>query len=318
MSVDALRKTLQAVKSPQAKKLILKQIRTETLVDQIRACRACGLGMIRNRAVPWSGPTEGAAELIIVGEAPGAEEDKKGVPFVGRSGALLDLLLERSGTSRDRCFVVNTLACRPPDNRDPRPEELEACRPNFDDQLAISGAFIGVCLGGYALANVLGIPREQVVIKETKETVFWKDGRIWLSTYHPSYALRNIDAQAEIKKTLEWALNIYHGDLSIPRPDKVAEWKEIGLVDGSGRNIGEVLKKQKWVLIHSKVLNTQIVVKLSDFVKVPTALDGVPVYLLDEWVKMGQAGAKRGGWTVDELRRMHFVKAEMGGTVMTG
>lgn len=144
MSVDALRKTLQAVKSPQAKKLILKQIRTETLVDQIRGCRDCGLGLIRTRAVPWSGPTEGAAELIIVGEAPGAEEDRTGIPFVGRSGKLLDLLLERAGTTRDRCFVANTLCCRPPDNRDPRPDELAACRVNFDDQLAISGAFIGV------------------------------------------------------------------------------------------------------------------------------------------------------------------------------
>lgn len=318
MSVESLRQTLQAVKSPQAKKLILKQIRVETLIDQIRGCRSCDLGMIRQRAVPWSGPVEGAAELIIVGEAPGAEEDTRGVPFVGRSGKLLDLLLERSGTSRERCFVVNTLACRPPDNRDPRPEELAACRPNFDDQLMISGTFIGVCLGAYALANVLGIPREQVVIKETKEIAYWKDGRIWLSTYHPSYALRNIDAQAEIRKTLEWALNIYHGDLNIPRPDKVAEWKEIGLVDGSGRNIGEVLRKQKWVLIHSKVLNTQIVVKLSAFIKVPTALDGVPVYLLDEWVKLGFAGVKRGGWTVDELRRFHFVRQEMNGMVVTG
>lgn len=318
MSVDALRQTLQAVSSPQAKKLILKEIRKQTLIDQIRGCRDCGLGMERTRAVPWSGPTEGAAEIIIVGEAPGAEEDQRGIPFIGRSGKLLDLLLERAGTSRDRCFVANTLCCRPPDNRDPRPEELSACLPNFLDQLAISGTFIGVCLGGYALANVLGIPREKVVIKETKEVAYWKDGRIWLSTYHPSYALRNIDAQAEIRRTLEWALNIYHGDLSIPRPDKVAEWKEIGLVDGSGRNIGEALQKQKWVLVHSTVLNTQIVVKLQAHVKVPAALTGVPVYLLDEWVKMGLAGAKRGGWTVDEMRRMHFVKMEMNGMVVTG
>lgn len=313
--LDKLQELLGQVKG-EAKKTVLRDIRVERLRDQIRSCRACPLGHQRTKAVPWSGPVEGKGDFIIVGEAPGANEDHSGVPFVGQSGKLLDRLLENGGTTRDNCFVANTLCCRPPDNRDPRAYELHACKKNFEDQLKMSGLWLGVTLGGYALANVLGRKREDIRIRDEKEKAFWKDGRIWLATYHPSYALKNLDARGEIVATFRWAMNIRVGDINIPRPD----FSELVVKDGSGKDLGKVIDKKGWAMIHSDVLATKIVLLKNETYanRVPRALYDLTQYTVEEWLKVGQIGAKRGGWTTEELRRLHFVKSEMGGEVVVG
>ncbi|KKN17451.1 hypothetical protein LCGC14_0965800, partial [marine sediment metagenome] len=117
-TTDELRAQLATTSSPTTKKVILTQIsraklteEEESLRHQIRKCRRCGLNRTRSHAVPFSGPTRGRADLMIVGEAPGASEDSKGIPFVGASGKLLDLALSQAGTKRDQCFVANTLCC---------------------------------------------------------------------------------------------------------------------------------------------------------------------------------------------------------------
>lgn len=302
--------------SGQAKRNVLREIRIEKLRGQIRGCRACPLGNQRHHSVPWSGPVDGKADLMLIGEAPGATEDSQGVPFVGRSGQLLDRLLLDAGTSRERSFVANTLCCRPPENRDPRAYELNACKPNFNDQLQMSGLWLGVALGGYAIANVLGKPRASISVGEAKETPYWKDGRIWLTTYHPAYAIKNIDARREIVGTLRWAMAIRVGDINIPRPD----FAELRVSDGGGRDIGSVIKKKGWALLYSATLGTKIVLlkDITHKAKVPRALDGIGVYTVEEWLKVGEIGPKRGGWTRDELRRLHFVKTEMGGEIVVG
>jgi uracil-DNA glycosylase len=173
--------------SPSARKALLRKARqkaqgnqADELRIQIIKCRNCGLNRTRNNAVPYSGPTHGKADLMLVGEAPGADEDAKGVPFVGKSGKLLDRLLRVAGTDRDRCFVANTLACRPPNNRDPKARELEACRPNFDAQIELADVPVGVTLGAYALANVIGKARSSVSMGEYLDKPVWVDGRIWI------------------------------------------------------------------------------------------------------------------------------------------
>lgn len=312
---DQLQELLGKVKGP-AKRRVLEELRVERLRDQIRGCRACPLGRQRTRAVPWSGPIGGKADLLIVGEAPGADEDRTGVPFVGRSGQLLDRLLEQAGTTRDNCFVANTLCCRPPDNRDPRPYELHSCKPNFVAQIDIAGLWLGVALGGYALASVLGKKRDEVRIGEAKETAYWKDGRIWLATYHPSYALRNLDAQLDIAASLRWAMAIRRGDVNIPKPD----FSELKVRDSSGQDLGAVIEKKGWAMIHSTVLATKIVLLKNESyaTRVPISLKDLCRYTVEEWLKVGELGPKRGGWKVEELRRLHFVKCEMGGEVVVG
>lgn len=131
--------------------------RRERLVElyhQASACVRCPLSETRTRVVFGAGNAD--AELIFVGEGPGAEEDRRGLPFVGRAGQLLNELLEGIGLSRDEVFVTNTVKCRPPGNRDPRPEELEACRPYLDRQLQLIEPKVVATLGNFSTKLITG------------------------------------------------------------------------------------------------------------------------------------------------------------------
>lgn len=311
--VERLQEQLGRVTGP-AKQVVLGKLRAAEVRDRISWCQHCGLGKTRLRAVPWSGPTEGRAHLIVVGEAPGSDEDRQGVPFVGRSGQLLDRLLEEAGTSRRNVFVCNTLCCRPPKNRDPEPGELVACHPNFEAQLNLAGVHVGVALGGYAIANVLGLDRQSVTVGSYLMNPVWKDGRIWLGTYHPAYALRNPNAKKTIRETLQMGLALRWGEAVTPYP----VWDQVEVMDKKGTEFGVELDRQGWVLVHSKLLGGQIVVTLNSetrVVNVPSTLTHLPSYTFDELLAVGLAGkGKRLG--KEELQRIHMVKHEFGGTIM--
>lgn len=312
MNVDFLEGQLKSAATPGAKKVILSRLRDAKKRAQIESCRSCGLVASRNIPVPWSGPTGGRAHLIVVGEAPGAEEDRQGVPFVGASGKLLDRLLKEVGTDRKHVFVCNTLCCRPPRNRDPKPSELESCRPNFDMQLSLAGIHVGVALGGFAIANVLGLPRASVTVADYLEKPVWKDGRIWLGTYHPAYALRNPTKKATIKNTLQMALAIRWGEASTPWP----AWDQVEALGRRGGDIGPSLDKQGWVLAFWPALNQQVVVvDERKRAKIPAAVAHLPRYTTDELIALGELGAGR---KVDApfLQTIHMVKHEFGGTVV--
>ena len=131
--------------------------RREQLVElyhQASACVRCPLSETRTRVVFGAGNAD--AELIFVGEGPGAEEDRRGLPFVGRAGQLLNELLGGIGLSRDEVFIANTVKCRPPGNRDPRPDELEACRPYLDRQLQLIEPKVVATLGNFATKLITG------------------------------------------------------------------------------------------------------------------------------------------------------------------
>jgi len=128
------------------------------------------------------------ADLMFIGEGPGAEEDKQGLPFVGRSGQLLDkLILEELGITRERVFIANTVKCRPPGNRDPEPDEIAACRPWLEQQLSLIDPKVVVTLGKFATKLLL----------ETKEGITKLRGRTYpfrkgvlIPTFHPAAVLR--------------------------------------------------------------------------------------------------------------------------------
>lgn len=120
------------------------------------ACRRCGLCEGRTQVVAGKGPRP--AKLVIVGEAPGAEEDRLGAPFVGRAGALLDRALAAAGVSRDQVFITNVVKCRPPKNRKPLPAERAACRPFLEGEVDAAGARVLVALGGTAAEALVGRP----------------------------------------------------------------------------------------------------------------------------------------------------------------
>ena len=127
----------------------------DDLADEASGCCRCPqLVESRSQVVFGSGPAD--AELMLVGEAPGASEDREGVPFVGASGKLLDTLLEGIGLSRDRVFIANVLKCRPPENRDPRPEEVANCSPWLESQLEVVSPALVVSLGNFATRLLRG------------------------------------------------------------------------------------------------------------------------------------------------------------------
>lgn len=165
----------------------------EELAGLARTCTACPeLVATRQRVVvgtaPGAGPAAGpgAARLLVLGEAPGAEEDASGLPFVGRSGQLLDLLLAQAGGSRERTAVLNTLKCRPPGNRPPRPAESARCRGWAQRQLDLLAPDLVVTLGLSAARWFLG----PVTLGAVRGQVHQVAGRSVLPTYHPSAALR--------------------------------------------------------------------------------------------------------------------------------
>jgi uracil-DNA glycosylase len=134
--------------------------RREQLVElyhQVKACHLCPLGATRTNAVFGMGSAD--ADLMFVGEAPGAEEDRQGKPFVGRAGKLLDQLLAEIGMERQRdAFIANVLKSRPPGNRDPQPDEIEACRPYLERQIQLIEPRVICTLGNFATKLITGSP----------------------------------------------------------------------------------------------------------------------------------------------------------------
>lgn len=155
--------------------------------EDLQQCRNCGLCEGRTQAVLGAGVPN--SRIVIVGEGPGRNEDEQGKPFVGRSGQLLDQMLEQVGLSRNRnVFITNIVKCRPPENRDPMPEECLSCRPWLDKILELIDPKIILCVGRIA-AQQLFDPNFRVT-RQHGEIREW-DGRLVMATFHPAALLRN-------------------------------------------------------------------------------------------------------------------------------
>ena len=162
---------------------------------QIRGCSRCTLAQGRIQAVPGSGdPT---ARLMVVGEAPGYEEDRQGLPFVGRSGDLLNKGLLAAGLKRENIYITNVLKCRPPENRDPLPAEVQACKKYLYQQISLISPQLILALGRVSSGYLL--EREIKITKERGRLEFLPGNpNIMVSIiYHPSYVLRNRNTQIE-------------------------------------------------------------------------------------------------------------------------
>ncbi len=186
----------------------------ETLVQRVGECRLCS-NIVCQREKPVFGAGPANARIVLVGEAPGAEEDRSGVPFVGEAGKLLDKILAASGIQREQVYIMNTLKCRPPVNRTPTEAEMENCRPFFEAQLEVLQPDYIICWGVVAMKAVLG----------TNEPIGRVRGRFYryhqakvLVTYHPSYLLRTPEAKKETWLDMQMLMR----DLGIPIPSSGA------------------------------------------------------------------------------------------------
>jgi uracil-DNA glycosylase len=149
-------------------------------------CTACGLAAGRTQVVFAAGAAP--ADVMFVGEAPGLHEDRQGVPFVGRSGQLLDRLLTEAGIAREQVVIANVIKCRPPDNRDPLPEEIDTCRWWLRRQVHLVDPAVICTLGSFATRWALG---QQARITRDRGQRFTVSGRTVVPTFHPSAALRS-------------------------------------------------------------------------------------------------------------------------------
>lgn len=170
-----------------------KKIEIDKVAKEVAASCCCGLGNLRTNPVPGDGSA--CAKIMFIGEAPGANEDLQGKPFVGAAGKFLAEMLASIGLNREDVFITNVLKCRPPNNRDPLPEEKAACMPYLQRQIEIINPVLIVLLGRHAMENF--IPKAQIskVHGQPKKV----GGRIYLPLYHPAAALYN-GSQREILK----------------------------------------------------------------------------------------------------------------------
>jgi DNA polymerase len=158
----------------------------DRLAEAVRACRLCGLCETRTQTVFGTGNR--AARLMVVGEAPGAEEDRQGEPFVGRAGLLLNAMLRAAGFERRDVYIANVLKCRPPHNRDPSDEETGRCLPYLRQQIELVHPAVILCVGRIAAQRLLGTEQP---IGRLRGRVHDLGGIPVVATYHPAYLLRS-------------------------------------------------------------------------------------------------------------------------------
>lgn len=163
------------------------------LYEEIADCPRCLLARTRTQTVPGVGPAH--ADIMFIGEAPGAREDERGVPFVGPAGQFLDELLTGIGLSRDAVYIANVVKCRPPGNRDPEPSEIEACAPYLERQIAQVDPKVIVTLGRFSMARWFPGQTISRIHGEPKRD----GGRIIVPMYHPAAALHRGDLRDVIK-----------------------------------------------------------------------------------------------------------------------
>jgi uracil-DNA glycosylase len=170
----------------------------ESLAAEAAGCQKCRLATGRTHVVFGRG--SGQAELVVVGEAPGAEEDRRGQPFVGPAGKLLDLLLLSAGFDREAVYICNVLKCRPPNNRDPRPDEVAQCSPYLHAQLEAIAPRALLAVGKFSAQTLAGSDES---IGRLRGRVHSFRGIPVVATYHPAYLLRSPHATRKTWQDLQ-------------------------------------------------------------------------------------------------------------------
>jgi uracil-DNA glycosylase len=177
------------------------KVKDDTLLKirgDLGECTRCKLHKGRNKIVFGDGNPK--AQLVFVGEGPGADEDAQGLPFVGRAGKLLTQMIEAMGLQRKDVYICNVVKCRPPENRAPEPDEVAACSPFLMRQIDSIHPKVIVCLGATAAKTILNTTRG--ISQFRGEWLDWRGHKL-MATYHPAYLLRNPPAKADVWKDLQ-------------------------------------------------------------------------------------------------------------------
>jgi DNA polymerase len=171
------------------------------IAERVRVCTLCDLYKEANKAVPGAGNIH--ADIVFVGEGPGQNEDRQGLPFVGRSGDYLNYLLNLIGLKREEVFITNVVKHRPPNNRDPLPDEIAACKPYLDEQIALIDPAVIVTLGRFSMARYFPGGKITQIHGQPR----YEDRRAYYPLFHPAAALRTPalrrDMEADIHRLPE-------------------------------------------------------------------------------------------------------------------
>ena len=192
-----------------------KQSLLVRLENQIKSCRKCDLWRGTTQAVPGEGDPN--AEIFFIGEGPGFHEDRQGRPFVGQAGKLLDKLINLVGLSREEVFIGNVIKHRPPENRDPLPSEISACKYWLDQQLEIINPKIVVTLGRYSMARFF----PNAKISEFHGSPMRVRRQVVVPMYHPAAALRSGEVLSKIEADFRRNIDLFKN------PDKIGEVGEL-------------------------------------------------------------------------------------------
>jgi DNA polymerase len=168
----------------------------QKIADEVNVCTKCPLHQGRTRAVPGEGPLN--ADIMFIGEAPGRNEDMQGRPFVGQAGRLLEQLLTEIGLTRDDVWIGNVVKCRPPNNRDPEPEEIAACSMYLERQIALLQPKVIATLGRYSMEKFFPGARITKVHGQAKRA----GDRVLIPLFHPAYVLRNMSALPDAERDM--------------------------------------------------------------------------------------------------------------------
>jgi len=172
------------------------------IAAQVQSCKLCRLHEGATQGVPGAGNVN--AEIMFIGEGPGFHEDKQGLPFVGRSGEYLDYLLNLIGLKRDQVFIGNVVKHRPPDNRDPLPDEILACKPYLDRQIEIIDPLVIATLGRFSMARYF--PNGKITQIHGKPK--FENGRAYYPFFHPAAVLRNPDLRRDMEADFKRLMDV--------------------------------------------------------------------------------------------------------------
>lgn len=187
----------------------MKALALEDVKKELDDCQRCALGRLRTNIVFGEGNSK--AEIVFVGEAPGGDEDIQGRPFVGRAGQLLTKIIEAMGLTRADVYICNILKCRPPGNRNPRPEEIAACEPILVKQLQAINPRVICALGTFAARTLL---KTDVPITILRGKFHAYHGIQLMPTYHPAYLLRNPGAKKQVWEDVQKIMKLLSGQIA--------------------------------------------------------------------------------------------------------
>jgi len=200
----------------------------EELIAKCKDCNRCRLRKNATQVVPGDGYPE--ADVMFIGEGPGANEDKEGIPFCGAAGRFLDQLLESIGVNRGDVYITNMVKCRPPGNRDPQEDEMTACRPWLDKQIELINPKVFVLLGRFAMGKFF----PNLKISKVHGKSFRKGGKLYFIMYHPAVALYNESFKKVMMEDMKELDKILHG--------KEGEFE---VMDSEASEIRKLMKRKK-------------------------------------------------------------------------